>query len=66
MDRLDLLGLVDQVAVLLPGVPRMAVLDAVDAEWVRFRAALEPCLVPLVVTAAVWRLRAAGEPALTG
>ena len=61
MDGSDLLGLVDRVAGLLPGVPRLAVLDAVDAEWMRFRAAVEPWLAPLVVTAAVWRLRAGGD-----
>ena len=61
MEALDFLALVDQVAVLLPGVPRLAVLDAVDAEWVRFRAAVEPYLAPMVVAAAVWRLRADGS-----
>ena len=58
MDGQDLLGLVDRVAGLLPGVPRLAVLDAVDAESARFRIAVEPWLAPMAVTAAVWRLRA--------
>lgn len=57
MEGREFLALVDQVAVLLPGVPRLAVFDAVDAEWVRLRAAVEPYLAPLVVAAAVWRLR---------
>ncbi len=59
MDRTDLLGVVDHVTALLPGVPRLAVLDAVDVEWARFRVALEPWLAPLAIAAAVWRLRAA-------
>lgn len=58
MESTDLLGVVDRVASLLPGVPRLAVLDAVDVEWARFCVALEPCLAPLAVAAAVWRLRA--------
>ena len=64
MERVDLLALVDQVAAVLPEVPRLAVFDAVDAEWERLRAALEPYLAPLVVAAAVWRLRASGGAVL--
>lgn len=52
-----LLGLVEQVAARLPEVPRLAILDAVESEWDRLGAALEPFIVPLVVPAAVWRLR---------
>lgn len=58
--RLDFLGLVDQVAVLVPEAPKLAVLDALDAEWVRFRVAAETYLAPLAVAAAVWRLRSGG------
>ena len=60
----ELLKVVDRIAPHLPDVPRLAVVDAVEAEWERLRAAAEPYLAPLVVPAALWRLRVGGEPAL--
>ena len=56
--------LVDRAAAHLPDVPRLAVLDAVEAEWERLRAASEPWLAPLVLPAAVWRLRMRTDLAL--
>jgi hypothetical protein len=53
----DLLRFVEAVARRLPHIPRLAILDAVEAEWDRLCAAAEPYLEPLVVPAAVWRLR---------
>lgn len=52
-----LLGLVEAVAARLPDVPRLAILDAVESEWDRLGASVEPCVIPLVVPATVWRLR---------
>lgn len=56
--------LVDRVAQCLPDVPRLAILDAVEAEWERLRAAAEPCFAPFVLPAAVWRLRVRADLAL--
>lgn len=56
-ETVDLLRFVECVAQRLPQIPRLAVLDAVEAEWDRLCAAAEPFLRPLVVPAAVWRLR---------
>jgi hypothetical protein len=56
-DPVDLLRFVEPVAARLPHIPRLAILDAVEAEWDRLCAAAEPYLEPLVVPAAVWRLR---------
>ena len=42
LGREELLALVEQVAALLPSLPRLQLLDVVDAEWVRLRAAAEP------------------------
>ena len=53
----DLLGLVERVAVRLPDVSRLTILDAVEAEWVRLGANAEPYLMPFVGPAALWRLR---------
>jgi hypothetical protein len=60
----ELLKVVDRIARRLPDVPRLAIMDAVEAEWERLCAAAEPYLAPLVVPAALWRLRVGGEPAL--
>ena len=56
--------LVERVAQHLPEVPRLAILDAVEAEWERLRASAEPCFAPFVRPAAVWRLRAGTDLAL--
>ena len=56
--------LVERVAQHLPDVPRLAILDAVETEWERLRAASEPWLAPLVLPAAVWRLRMRTDLAL--
>ena len=63
-DDSDLMGFVERVAERLPDIPRLAILDAVEAEWDRLCAVAEPYLVPLVVPAAVWRLRSAPDPAV--
>jgi hypothetical protein len=60
----ELLKVVDRIARRLPDVPRLAIMDAVEAERERLCAAAEPYLAPLVVPAALWRLRVGGEPAL--
>jgi hypothetical protein len=60
----DLLSLVERVADRVPHVSRLAVLDAVETEWVRLGANEEPMLRPLVGPAALWRLRAGPDPAL--
>jgi len=56
-EAVDLLRFVEPVAKRLPLIPRLAILDAVEAEWDRLCAAAEPYLEPLVVPAVVWRLR---------
>jgi len=53
----ELLAIVDRIAARLPNLPRLAILDAAEAEWVRLGANLEPYLRPLVGPAAAWRLR---------
>ncbi|MFD1721646.1 hypothetical protein [Amnibacterium endophyticum] len=53
----DLLGLVERVARRLPDVPRITILEAVELEWERLRAASEPHLRPLVAPSALQRLR---------
>ena len=60
----ELLGFVERIAERLPDIPRIAILDAVEAEWDRLCAFAEPYLVSLVVPAAVWRLRSDPGPAL--
>jgi hypothetical protein len=62
-DEADLLGFVERIAQRLPDTPRIAILDAVEAEFDRLRVAAEPSLAPLVVPAAVWRLRSGPDPA---
>lgn len=57
----EVLGLVERVARRLPGVPRLAILEAVEAEWDRLCAAAQPHLRPLVAPAALQRLRACGD-----
>ena len=65
MSRFDeLLRLVERIASLRPEVPRLAILDAVEAEWERLCAAAEPFLAPLVMPAALWRLRTGFDAAL--
>jgi hypothetical protein len=65
MSRFDeLLRLVERIASLRPEVPRLAILDAVEAEWDRLCAAAEPFLAPLVMPAALWRLRIGFDAAL--
>jgi hypothetical protein len=59
----DLLQLVERIAARLPQVSRLAILDAVEAEWVRLGANVEPYLTPLVGPAALWRLRTCGDAA---
>ena len=54
----EVLGLVERLARRLPGVPRLAILEAVEAEWERLSAAAQPFLRPLVAPAALQRLRA--------
>ncbi len=56
-DPIDLLGLIEPVAQRLPLIPRLAILDALEAEWERLCAAAEPYLEPFVVPATIWRLR---------
>jgi hypothetical protein len=56
-DQDELLALVDRIAARLPLLPRLAILDAIEAEWLRLGANLEPCLRPLVAPAAAWRLQ---------
>jgi hypothetical protein len=58
----ELLALVDRIASRLPHLPRLAILDAVEEEWLRLGANLEPYLRPLVGPAAVWRLRCGPDP----
>jgi hypothetical protein len=58
----DLLALVERVAARLPLVSRLAILDAVEAEWVRLGASAEPYLRPFVGPAALWRLRVGADP----
>jgi hypothetical protein len=53
----DLMDLVEWVAARLPQVPRLAILDAVEEEWLRLGVNGEPFLRPLVAPAAAWRLR---------
>jgi hypothetical protein len=53
----DLMDLVEWVAARMPQVPRLAILDAVELEWVRLGVNSEPFLRPLVAPAAAWRLR---------
>jgi hypothetical protein len=60
----DLLGLVERIAARLPHVSRLAILDAVEIEWVRLGANVEPYLMPLVGPAALWRLRTDAGTAL--
>jgi hypothetical protein len=65
MSRFDeLMRLVERIASLRPEVPRLAILDAVEAEWERLCAAAEPVLAPLVMPAALWRLRTGFDAAL--
>jgi hypothetical protein len=59
---MDLLAIVDHVAACLPGVPRLAILDLVEAEWERLCATAEPYLRPLVLPAVMWRLRSGQVP----
>ena len=54
----ELLALVDRIAARLPQVPRLRILDVVEAEWVRRGASAEPVLAQLVGAAALHRLRA--------
>ncbi|GAA2752408.1 hypothetical protein [Amnibacterium kyonggiense] len=54
----ELLALVDRLAARLPQVPRLRILDVVEAEWVRLGASAEPYLAHLVGAAALSRLRA--------
>lgn len=61
-DDVDILRIVDRIAHLVPDVPRLAILDVVEAEWDRLCAAAEPYLQPLVLPAALWRLRAGADP----
>ncbi|MFD1721641.1 hypothetical protein [Amnibacterium endophyticum] len=58
------LDLVEAVARRLPEVPRLAILDAVESEWHRLGADLQPALAPLVAPAAVWRLLHLGRDPL--
>lgn len=60
----DLLALVERIAARLPHVSRLAILDAVEVEWVRLGANVEPYLMPLVGPAALWRLRTDADTAL--
>jgi hypothetical protein len=60
----ELLALVERIASRLPGLPRLAVLDAVEEEWLRLGANLEPYLRPLVGPAVAWRLRCGLDPVL--
>ncbi len=41
-DDADLLGIVERIAERLPDIPRLAILDAVEAEWDRLCAFAEP------------------------
>jgi hypothetical protein len=59
----ELLALVDRIAAQEPQRSRLAILDAVEAEWARLGAGREPYLVPLVGPAALWRLRVDGDAA---
>ena len=61
-EPMDLLAIVDRVAACLPGVPRLAILDLVEAEWDRLCATAEPYLRPLVLPAVVWRVRSGQVP----
>jgi hypothetical protein len=58
----ELLALVERLAALVPHLPRLAVLDAVEAEWLRLGASAQSTLAPFVGPAALWRLRAGAEP----
>lgn len=57
----ELLALVDRLAAHVPHLPRLAILDAVEAEWLRLGASAQSHLAPFVGPAALQRLRAAGD-----
>jgi hypothetical protein len=59
----ELLALVERIAWRCPQLSRLAILDAVEAEWIRLGATLEPYLRPLVGPAAAWRLCVGVDPA---
>jgi hypothetical protein len=59
----DLMALVDRLATRFPLLPRLTILDAVEAEFVRLGANVEPYLMPFVGPAALWRLRIGADPA---